>query len=410
MTFSAGKAVRYLTLIILANLFSCTRADQEDHVWLEWGELPELPDASGFAGAFAGVSNDVLILAGGANFPDGRPWEGHPKIWHDRIFVLADPDGQWQLADMRLPRPLAYGVSISWNDRLLCFGGGDGEQHHANAFALRWTGKGIEIDELPSMPQAAAFFCGARVENEIFLAGGLRDPDASEATHSFWSLDLQQQSPQWKSLPPWPGPPRHLSVAGVQGKAFFLFSGIELRDGQRVKPYLTDGYRFSKGSWQPIASLPRPVAAAPDPAVALGSSHLLVLGGDGGTHSAALEDAHPGFDPSILAYHAITDTWIESGSLPKVPGPDPAQTPNGGHWPPVTTPVVTWRGRIVVPSGEVRPGVRTPRVPFARTIEPPSPFGSLDYTVLTAYLLCLLLMGCYFARREKGTNDFFLGG
>ena len=43
---------------------------------LEWDELPELPDPIGVAGPFVGVqvdkddsANDVLIVAGGANFP-----------------------------------------------------------------------------------------------------------------------------------------------------------------------------------------------------------------------------------------------------------------------------------------------------------------------------------------------------
>jgi hypothetical protein len=32
---------------------------------------------------------------------------------------------------------------------------------------------------------------------------------------------------------------------------------------------------------------------------------------------------------------------------------------------PVTTPAVPWRGGVVLPSGEVRPGVRSPAVWFA---------------------------------------------
>ncbi|MCA9744200.1 sodium transporter, partial [candidate division KSB1 bacterium] len=63
-----------------------------------WDELPPLPDSEGFAGMYAGVSNGAVIVAGGANFPDGRPWEGGQKVWYDRIFVLEEPNGQWQVA------------------------------------------------------------------------------------------------------------------------------------------------------------------------------------------------------------------------------------------------------------------------------------------------------------------------
>ena len=51
---------------------SIAAADQqpaESRAMLQWSELPELPDQLGVAGPFAGVHNDALIVAGGANFP-----------------------------------------------------------------------------------------------------------------------------------------------------------------------------------------------------------------------------------------------------------------------------------------------------------------------------------------------------
>ena len=46
---------------------------------LQYSNLPPLPDGQGkpnpgVAGAFAGMSNGVLLVAGGANFPNGYPW------------------------------------------------------------------------------------------------------------------------------------------------------------------------------------------------------------------------------------------------------------------------------------------------------------------------------------------------
>src|SRR5580692_4015153 len=60
---------------------------------LHWQQLPPLPDREGFATPFDGTSNGALIVAGGANFPEKRPWEGGTKIWYDAIFVLTDPQG-----------------------------------------------------------------------------------------------------------------------------------------------------------------------------------------------------------------------------------------------------------------------------------------------------------------------------
>ncbi len=73
---------------------------------------------------FAGVSGGALVAAGGANFPDRKPWEGGKKVWYDTVFVLEKPDGQWKVAG-KLPRPLGYGVSATWRDRVVCVGGSD---------------------------------------------------------------------------------------------------------------------------------------------------------------------------------------------------------------------------------------------------------------------------------------------
>lgn len=37
---------------------------------IQWKQLPSIPDEEGFAGMYSGVSNGVLVVAGGANFPD----------------------------------------------------------------------------------------------------------------------------------------------------------------------------------------------------------------------------------------------------------------------------------------------------------------------------------------------------
>src|SRR5688500_12009830 len=100
------------TLIIVSLLLTsvCAAATEPAPVAsLGWRDLAPLPDAIGFAGPFAGTSNGALVVAGGANFPVGPPWEGNPKVWHDRIFVLVEPGGQWRQVEQRLARPLGYG-------------------------------------------------------------------------------------------------------------------------------------------------------------------------------------------------------------------------------------------------------------------------------------------------------------
>lgn len=327
-----------------------------------WTPLPPLPDPLGFAGAFVGTHHGALLVAGGANFPDRPPWEGGTKTWHDRVFGLEQPDGAWRVAG-RLPRPLGYGVSLSAKEGVVCLGGGDARRHYAEVFVLRWDRGKIKISPQPPLPKPCANFCGALLGDTIYVAGGIETPDATNALRTFWSLDLRSVRAQWRELAPWPGPARMLAVAAAQDQAFFLMSGVELSgdaQGRPVRRYLKDAYRYHPNrGWSRVADLPRAAVGAPTPAPALGPSRLLILGGDDGSRvNFQPPERHPGFPTTILAYDTQTDTWTPLGEMPSA------------H---VTTTLTRWNNGWVMPTGEIRPGVRSPANWCLRTNPPGSP-------------------------------------
>ena len=315
---------------------------------INWNALAPLPDREGFAGAFAGVSGGALLVAGGANFPDKMPWHGGTKVWHDTVFVLEEPGAAWRVAG-KLPRPLGYGVSVTTKEGVLCLGGSDATRHYADAFLLQWREGKLIHRQIPSLPVPCANMAGARVGDTVYLAGGADSPAATNALKTFWSLDLKHL--RWRQLQPWPGPARMFSVAGGTDGGFYLFSGVELKpgkDGKPVRSYLRDAYRYAPASgWKRLADLPRAAAAAPSPAV-LHKHHLFVISGDDGALvSFEPKSKHPGFPRDVLAYGIRADRWTSVGDSPLSRA---------------TVPVVEWRGRTVIPSGEVRPGVRSPEV------------------------------------------------
>lgn len=367
---------------------------------LRWDNLAEFPEPLGVAGPFAGVSSGVLVVAGGANFPDGPPWAGHAKAWHDRICVLTSPDGRWEWAAETLPTARAYGVSVTTPKGVLCIGGSDAQRHYDDVFLLGYADKRITRTALPPLPVPLANACGALVGNIVYVAGGTVSPTASEATKHFLALDLSQPAPAWKALEPWPGPERMLAVAAAQENSFFLISGVQLvpdAQGKASRRYLTDGYRYSPGAgWRRIADLPRAVAAAPSPAPAIGAAHVFVFGGDDGTQvNVEPRERHTGFSHDVLAYHTVTDTWSIMGQW---------------NAPTVTTVAVPWANGYVFPSGESRPAVRSPAVARARTASNKAGFGVVNYMTLGIYLAAMVGIGAWFSRREKSTDQFFRGG
>jgi N-acetylneuraminic acid mutarotase len=330
-----------------------------------WDRLAPIPYPLGIAGPITGTDGSSLLVAGGANFPDAPPWQGGTKVWHDRVYVLVEPDGKWLDAG-NLARPIGYAVCISIPEGFAIgpgvayFGGSDAERHFAEGWLLRWHEGVLERTALPSLPRPCAQGCGALAGNTIYIAGGIDAPEATTALRQFWSLDLDRQPLAWEELEVWPGPARMLSVAAVLDGAFYLCSGVELSagdDGKPVRKYLRDAYRYRPGQgWSRIADLPRAAAAAPSAVPGKDASRFMILGGDDGSmvDFRPLE-RHPGFPTSILAYETDSDSWHAVGDTPV------------SH---VTTATVSWRNLQVIPSGEVRPGVRSPNVMSLRFHSP----------------------------------------
>ncbi len=314
----------------------------------EWQRLASIPDKEGFAGMFAGVSNGGLIVAGGANFPDKRPWEGGKKVWTDKVFVLEKSSGQWSLGG-RLPRPLGYGVSVN-HGGVVCVGGSDADRHYADAFRLEWRDDRLITTKLSPLPTPLANGCGALVGDTLYVSGGQEKPDSAKTLKATWRLDLSANEPTWERIDDCPGSGRMLAVAAGFDGSFWLFGGVDLvagKDGKVERRYLSDAYRYTpdKG-WKRLADLPRSVAAAPSPAPT-DASGIFLLGGDDGSQVGVAPDQHRGFGKQVLHYDIKMTKWIHSGTLPA---------------PRVTVPCVTWGKSWVIPSGEMRPGVRSPEV------------------------------------------------
>lgn len=335
-----------LNLSIFVIMMSTTACSSEMNLSSGWGTLNDLPDSIGFAGSFGGTSNGTLLVAGGANFPDGgAPWTGSKKVWHDRIFVLESPDAEWKMVG-RLPQPLGYGVSANWGNKLIIAGGSGEENHYADVIEIQFDGQSVTFNKLPDLPKPIANATGVVLGGKLYILGGTLDHSSQETESNFWALDLERPESGWEVLEPWPGPSRMLAVAGTDEENLYLFSGTQLIDGKRQ--YLKDAYRYTvEAGWTKIADIPQAVVAAPSPAFT-DRGCLVIFGGDDGSLASGDPTTHPGFPGKILSYDPSADEWESVGEMPAMP--------------PVTVPLVVWKDHVVIPGGEIRPSVRTTKV------------------------------------------------
>jgi N-acetylneuraminic acid mutarotase len=316
--------------------------------------LPPVPDAFGFAGAFAGIHRGQLIACGGANFPDGvMPWDGGTKVWSDRIFILdlQTSNASWKPSG-KLPNPNGYGVSLTVPDGILLIGGSDKLRHFADVRLLSLDTEGKPtFKNLPSLPKPVAQMCGALVGSKVHLCGGIVNPADTTALADHWILDLDAPAKGWIEGPRLPGPGRILSTAAAVRGDLIVVGGCSLKPddtGKAARTYLTDAWRFTGTAWKRLADLPRAATAAASPAPVSGDSCYIISGDDGSQAGLPSPASHRGFTPEILRYDGAANQWSSAGKL-DVP-------------PPVTLPTAPWKTGVILFNGEVRPGVRTPDV------------------------------------------------
>lgn len=325
----------------------------------EFSSFSSIPDKEGMAGMFAGVSHNQLFCMGGANFPDKKPWEGGKKIWYDKIFMLAE-NNSWKELEQRMPNPLAYGISVEYNNEIIIVGGNDENSFHSDVYGMEWTENAFNIKKYPSLPVQLANMAGCLVGDLIIVAGGT-DGFTSLPLHTIYALDLKNSSAGWFTLPVWPGPERTQPVAGSYKGNFYLFSGEMVgvdAAGNKWRKILMDGYKFIPekidgkwtGTWQTLPGLPRGVSASANPVPVLNNGQFVFWGGvDAETALQTNPTTHHGIEKKVFTLDADKEIWFYAGVVEE-------------HMARVTLPAVEWKDHWLYISGEIKPGVRTNKI------------------------------------------------
>lgn len=206
-------------------------------------------------------------------------------------------------------------------------------------------------------PRVAALPDLPREVGEPALAAVLASRLYVGGPESFWALDLKRPNPQWVELAPLP-----IEVS-ASSRLIGQLEQVTLFTSGRTRAFLPFG------GWveRELAAAPFPVDEAA--ATRFGAAHVFYFAQDG-----------------VHAYHLPTDTWTLY----------PVELPVARDA------VIT--GDTVVLLGEGGALHDVSVLPLR------TGYGWLDHGFVVAYLVAMVAMSLWFARRKQSENDYFRGG
>ncbi len=345
---------------------------------ITWKDPVSLPDEGGvpnigLAGPFAGILDNLLLIGGGANFPEALPWEGGRKYYQQQLHLyrLTEEGGCDYWKSKMVPELRSYGCSYSTPKGIVLAGGEGADGPDASVWLIRNSATGIEVESLPALPLPLTNAAGTSINNQLFIAGG---ESLTGMNKRFLRLSLDTPAKGWQELPALPYPVSHAVLQNriVNGEEELVLAGGRSRNGSDTSELYNKTWIYSVAlkRWEQAGTLPYPVAAAQ--AVTLADESILLIGGDDGTRFTQVEKmlgaihqetdsilktdligkknelqrTHPGFRKEMLLLKAGESEWKLVGKLP--------------FDPPVTTQLLRWQNQLVLPSGEIRAGVRSP--------------------------------------------------
>ena len=368
-------------LLPLMFLSATIHAQKVREQTLQWRIAAELPanlsgqSSIGFAGPVTGIHANRLLVAGGANFPEGMPWNGGKKRYYNQVYVYRSTGEKLVLENMdTLPMNVAYTANCSTGKGIVYAGGENenGISKHTFLVELPEKGRNISFSALPDLPVPVTNASATAIGNRIFLAGG---ETTAGVSNQFLLLDLDNTEAGWQILPVLPKPVSHAILLQHNASVYLIGGRMKRHNNTSVLYKTVSVFNTNSMEWKEKPALPYALSAGTG---VVCHNALFVFGGDKGdafhrtetlinaiansrdekekaqltAEKATLQNEHPGFSNEVLAYNIIADTWETAGHIP-FPTP-------------VTTTALVWNANFFLPSGEIKAGIRSPFILSAK--------------------------------------------
>jgi len=362
-------------LLLTVVLSSCSSAEKSKTiVWNNQTKLPANADSSfhlGLAGPVAGMIGNKLLIAGGANFPGKMPWDGGAKHYATETYIYQVENGVLTfLTQSELKESVAYPGNCSVGQFLYVAGGENenGEVKSVKKFSL--NGNTIQEEPLPDLPVALTNGSLVFASDNLYFVGGENQQQVSD---KIYRLDLANLNGAWEEVLTLAYPVSNAVVVSDKKNKLYIAGG-RMRNTDSLSTIYNQLFEVDlpSGSINKITDLPRPTAAGTG--VWDDAGNILLFGGDHAEtfhrvealiaeisqtndevlknklneEKAALQCQHPGFSPNTWSFNVHDKKWTKRDDIV---GESP-----------VTTTALWHQHSIIIPSGEIRAGVRTDQI------------------------------------------------
>ena len=337
----------WISLILAAGLVAC---HTETMKVTELKSIPDAAYAKGVSAPFCGVVGDALVVAGGANFPDKSLLEGGAKrVYAD---IWAHTDGEWAHVGV-LPDSTAYGATFAVDGALVLAGGNVCGVTTDKVYELTLQDGAAVLRALPPLPEPMEQCGWTRDGDRLYLVGGV-------GTTAVYACTIGEYV--WTRLADLPEPLVQ-PVAFASGGSLYVWGGFNPETLEVSDKGLVISSEVEKSLWREAPSIPDGGTFVGATGATLPDGRLAVVGGvNRAIFARALhntpedripylskEPAEYQFRQAVYAFDPASGAWTLLGADPAcaLAGPGVAVRPAGG---------------LYVAGGELKPGVRSPRI------------------------------------------------
>ncbi len=269
--------LRYIGWIVLLGAFVTLSVEAKGRYKVVRLPGPDIAEARAVSGACMVQSDSVVYVAGGL-YPHAT--DAQEYVSGDQNLISRDQHSlagtwlhnstsqlsaqvlkwnghHWKLAG-KLRRPLAYGVAFAVPGGFIYAGGATAKGSGQQVDLYQFYDSGLPVVEaLPDLPVALERMAGVKIENRLFLAGGLAD---GKPVNSLYMFDLDNPDTGWQLISEFPGPPRVepvMAVARQEGRQhLFMWGGYAPGYAGNDPVVSVDGLRYDLTSSQWTSVVP----------------------------------------------------------------------------------------------------------------------------------------------------------